>query len=271
MVGVGCGSGSQYPLSVGIAPRPSLATIPYMSALPVAGLPSPPIDPVELAERFLGHRFVDHGLLALALTHAGSLGSMTPPEVRVRESNERLEYLGDALLGAAVAEALYLRLPQASEKTLSQIRSRLVSRELLAQAFDAGGLGPCCRLSPPTRLQMPVSVRANLMEALLAAVFLDAGWPALVRAVERCVMPLQDEAMAEDGHRQRLQTLSQQRDGRLPEYRCEQTGGSAHEPVFTATVTVGGECASGSGGSRRRAESAAAAALLARLAATDRR
>ena len=225
--------------------------------------------PRAAAQRCLGHGFHDEALLLRALTHSSRLGAQASAERKLAEANERLEFLGDALLGAAVGLALYRRLPDADEGRLSCLKSNLVSREVLARAFTAspllahaqvgGNMGPAAG--------WPDSVRANLAEAVLAAVFLDGGFDALCTAVAAFLGPaMADPAHAIQDPRQRLLVWGLEHHRTLPTYAAERSGGSDHTPEFTATASINGRSASGHGGSRRRAEAAAAAALLAALA-----
>ena len=122
----------------------------------------------------------DDDLLRRACTHASceddSVGA---------HANERLEFLGDALLGAAIAQALFEIHPDSAEGSLSRTRSRLVSRATLAEAISETDLLTVCEVGPQTPEPWPASIRANLTEALLAAVYLDGGWHALRTAVDR--------------------------------------------------------------------------------------
>jgi ribonuclease-3 len=219
---------------------------------------------VDAVETALGWRVGDAGLLARACTHASRCGAQATAAVRLAEANERLEFLGDALLGGALCLALYQRSAQASEGALSRRKSQLVSRETLARLIEASGLLAYCQVGQQMTVPWPDSVKANLMESILAAVYLDGGWGALVAAVERLygerLAGVADDA-PEDA-KTALQEWALARRFKLPAYACERTGGSDHQPTFTATVTVGERTASGGGTSRRRAEVAAAQALL---------
>jgi ribonuclease-3 len=215
-----------------------------------------------------GHTMGDDALLAQAATHLSLLGAQAGVR-RNREANERLEFLGDAVLGAAIVHLLYRRLPDMDEGWLTRLKSRLVSREQLARVIEAAGLLPHCRVGaqmgadPAT---WPDSLKANLMEAILGAIFLDGGWPALSTAVDRLWSDrIEAPEMAVQDVRQRLQEVCHRLHGALPTYAAERSGGTDHQPEFTATVAIAGQSATGTGIGRRRAESAAAAALLAML------
>jgi ribonuclease-3 len=218
-------------------------------------------------EQALGHRFGDARLLLQACTHASRCGPQASPADKRRDANERLEFLGDALLGGALCLILFRRFPDADEGLLSRLKSRLVSREILARAIEDAGLLTHCRVGNQMGQAWPDSVKANLMESLLAAVFFDGGWPALELAVERLFAGrIADPTSADQDARMRLQTWCLEHHKKLPDYTCERSGGSDHEPQFLATAAIGALKAEGRGGSRRRAEAAAADALMALLA-----
>ena len=208
-------------------------------------------------------------LLRQAFTHTSATDPRQTPAMRHAQANERLEFLGDALLGAAVCDLLFQRHAGLDEGRLSRMKSNAVSRTTLAAAITASGLLRHARVGTqmgagPTA--WPESVRANVCEALLGAIYLDGGWPALRTAVAR----LLDAAFADPGlqasdPRMRLQAWCLEHHRQLPAYTHARLGGTDHNPEFTATARIGDASAAGSGTSRRRAEAAAAAALLARL------
>lgn len=216
----------------------------------------------------LGHRFTDRDLLLRACTHSSRLGAQASAALRLAEANERLEFLGDAVLGGALCLMLYRRSPGADEGVLSREKALLASRTTLARLFTASGLESVCLLGPQMPRPLPDSVKANLMEALLGGTFLDGGWDALVKAVEKLyASELAGDAVSGRDAKTALQEWALAHHRSLPAYRSERSGGTDHEPQFTATVTVGEISASGEGTSRRRAELAAATALGERLRA----
>lgn len=213
-------------------------------------------------ETATGHRFADLLLIERACTHASFCDAQASARDRLAQANERLEFVGDALLGAALCLLLYRRFPDASEGALSKRRSQLASRATLARVIEGADLLAHCRVGGQLQRGWPDSVKANLMEAILAAIFLDAGWSALLTAVERSFAGrLDDEGGSLDDAKTALQEWSLARFGSLPVYASAREGGSDHEPLFVATVTAGGASATGNGGSRRRAEAAAAAVM----------
>jgi ribonuclease-3 len=222
---------------------------------------TPVSDPVEglaaAVAAATGHAFRERGLLLRACTHSSHPG-------RGPESNERFEFLGDALLGAALALLIHERFPAADEGQLSRLKSHLVSRSTLARAGEAAGVLAHCLVGAQMGGAWPDSVKANLVEALLAAIYFDGGWPALVEAVRRLLAGrIEDPDAGREDARMRLQVWSLEHHQRLPEYVSARAGGSDHQPEFAAVVSIAGLSAEGRGGSRRRAEAAAAGALLA--------
>ena len=214
-------------------------------------------------ERRLGHRFASPDLALQALTHR-SFG--TP-------HNERLEFLGDSLLNCAVATLLYERFPQLPEGDLSRLRAALVNQASLSSIAQQLGLGERLRLGEGELksggFRRP-SILADALEALLGAVFLDAGFEATRRAVEHLLAEQleRDQARPVDKDpKTELQEYLQGRRLQLPRYTVLKTEGEAHEQTFTVECRVEdlGLAATGTGASRRAAEQAAAAGVLANL------
>ncbi|RLA33545.1 MAG: ribonuclease III [Gammaproteobacteria bacterium] len=211
----------------------------------------------------LGHPFADRGLLDQALTHR-SAGA---------RHNERLEYLGDALLGLVIADELYCLLPHADEGELSRMRASLVRRETLAEIARDLELGENLRLGPGELKSGGYrrdSVLANGLEAVIGAAYLDGGFAAgqaLLRQLyaER-LANLPADGSAKDP-KTRLQEYLQARGRPLPEYRVAEGIGEDHDHTFTVECRVDGLAGSlsGVGRSRRKAEQAAASEALVRL------
>lgn len=216
-------------------------------------------DPRRLA-RALGHPFAREDLLLLALTHRSASAA----------NNERLEFLGDALLGFAVAEALVSRFPDADEGTLSRMRAALVKRESLAQIARALSLGDYLRLGAGelrTGGHTRDSILADALEAVLGAVYLDSGFSrarAVVLDLFRTAMEQQSESRTSKDPKTRLQELLQSRHRPIPDYEVLAIGGTQHEQSFTVRCVLSddGSASRGEGTSRRRAEQAAAQAML---------
>jgi ribonuclease-3 len=192
------------------------------------------------------------------------------------DNNERLEFLGDAVLGMVMAEELFRRFPAASEGTLSRLRARLVSTGPLAGVGAAIGIGPMLRLGSGELRSggfRRESILADATEALFGAIYLQDGLEAaralILRLYARQIEELQPEAELKDA-KTRLQELLQGRGEALPVYVLEGVAGEPHEQVFSVWCEVrlgaGGELrAQGAGSSRRRAEQEAAAGALGQL------
>lgn len=214
----------------------------------------------------LGYRFGDPGLLRQALSHR-SAG--TP-------HNERLEFLGDGLVGAIVAELLYERFPRASEGQLTRLRARLVRREALAELARTLALGDQLRLGPGELKSggfRRESILADAFEALVAAIFLDGGWEACRSWLrQRCADALAalDPGQTADA-KTRLQEWLQGRGRGLPLYTVVDASGEAHAQQFVVECRAEGvaEPSQGRAGSRKQAEQIAAQAMLAHLEGTS--
>jgi len=213
--------------------------------------------PASLENR-LGHRFKDPRLLAQALTHR-SHGV---------DNNERLEFLGDGVLGCAVAQELYSRFPQLPEGKLTRLRASLVREDALAgvaERLDIAGL-----IQVGARQQVTRSLLADAVEALVGAVFVDAGYDAARKVVLVAVGPLIDgldpDLPAKDAKTE-LQERLQAKHLPLPQYRVTTVEGEAHRQSFEVECSIGEPplAATGKGTSRQRAEQEAARALLEKL------
>lgn len=211
----------------------------------------------------LGHEFQRPELLVRALTHS-SLASVTRP------SNERLEFLGDRVLGLAMAEALVMADRKAAEGQLAPRFNALVRKETCAAVARETGVGEALKLG---RSEMSTGGRrkdallADAMEAVLAAVYLDAGFEAARDMVLRLwggrIAAVDDNAR---DAKSALQEWAQARGQQPPRYVELGRSGSDHEPVFTVEVRLdSGETETASARTKRAAEQSAAKALLARL------
>ncbi len=188
-------------------------------------------------------------------------------------NNERLEFLGDAVLSLITAQYLIERFPEADEGTLSRLRARLVSGEFLARQAASTGLGELLVLGPgelKSGGQRRESILADALEALCGAVFLDGGLEAARRVMLRWLEDaLPDEALLTElkDPKTRLQELLQARGLPLPRYSIESVEGALHAQRFRVTceVTPMAARAHGQGSSRRRAEQAASAGVLVQI------
>jgi len=208
----------------------------------------------------LGHEPRDPSLFVAALTHRSATGP----------NNERLEFLGDAVLNLVVAELLYRSFPDASEGDLSRLRARVVSAEPLAEVAAEINVGEILNLGSgelKTGGFRRQSILADALEAICGALFLDGGLDAARRVIaqlfEKRIASLPAPETLKDA-KTRLQEYLQSRGLALPRYGVERTEGEAHAQTFWATceVTTLGLRASGSGSTRRRAEQEAAELIL---------
>ncbi len=210
---------------------------------------------------FIGYAFDDPGLLAQALTHR-SAGS---------PHNERLEFLGDSLLNLVIAEQLYARWPKADEGAMTRARAELVRESTLASLARDLQLGAALTLGPGEMKSgghRRDSILADAVEAIIAAVYLDAGFDACRGVVLEWFEPLLSalpplHQVGKDA-KTRLQEWLQARQQALPMYALLGESGDDHDKTFLVSCTLSEphQASQGSGGSRRAAEQAAAAAML---------
>lgn len=216
----------------------------------------------------LGYRFADPALLELALTHR-SVGVA---------HNERLEFLGDAVLNLAVSSLLYDRHATSDEGDLTRVRAHLVREDSLHRAAVALGLPEALRLSEAELraggAQRP-SILADALEAVIGAVFLDGGYEPACALVSRVfgevIVASEADHWTKDAKTE-LQEWLQARRIPVPVYRIVATRGQAHAQTFDVECTVAalGLTERGEGRSRRAAEQEAARRMLAALRASDR-
>lgn len=230
--------------------------------------------PSALARR-LRHRFSRADLLERALTHSSGA-----PVARGRpvaaETYERLEFLGDRVLGLVLADLLYHRFPEESEGELARRHAKLAWRESLVEVAARLDLGLYVRMSEGEShagSRRNAAILADCCEAVIGALYLDGGMKAARGFIERAWGPLieADQAPPRDP-KTTLQEWVQARGRRLPHYRVVERAGPSHAPEFTVELTISGEKPERARGrSKREAEQAAAASLLARLAGGDGR
>jgi len=215
----------------------------------------------------LGYAFRNPDLLRGALTHR-SFGV---------SNNERLEFVGDAVLNCVVAASLYQRFPALAEGDLSRARAALVNQDMLARVARGAGLGNEIRLGEgehKTGGAARPSILADALEAVFGAVFIDGGYDAARGVIQTCygdVLARADPASLGKDPKTRLQEYLQARRMSVPEYVVVSTTGEAHAQVFDVECRIAPMkiVATGRGGSRRAAEQAAAEAALARIEAVD--
>ena len=212
-------------------------------------------------EQSLDYEFTDARLLELALTHRSAHG----------DNNERLEFLGDAVLDLIVSEVIFRSHPHSPEGDLSRLRASLVNKGTLAEIATELGIGEFLHLGSGERktgIQRRESILADALEAIFGAVYLDAGFDAARRIIERAygnrfeVFPDVDELRDPKTH---LQEWMQARQMGLPDYELLDVTGKAHRQVFRASCKVDERTTTGTGTTRRNAEQQAAERMLAQL------
>lgn len=216
----------------------------------------------------LGYRFKQPGLLLRALTHRSFSA----------DHNERLEFLGDSVLGLSVASLLFQRLPHASEGELSRVRANLVNQDSLHRLAHRLGLSAYIRLGAGELRsggrQRP-SILADAFEAVIGAVYLDAGYVAAEQLVHRLFADVSLDAAAivlRKDAKTALQEWLQARGIAVPVYTVQAVQGAAHQQSFEVMCQIDalGVTQLGQGTSRRAAEQAAAAQVLAAMADTGK-
>jgi ribonuclease-3 len=223
----------------------------------------------RLLER-LNYRFQDPSLLDEALTHKSYLNEA--PERSCRD-NERLEFLGDAVLDLMISELFLARFPEAPEGTLSKLRAKTVSEAALGQVARRLDLGAALRLGRGEELtggRDKPSLLADALEAVIAAVYLDGGLaaarhvalPAFAEVIDNLSRP---EAA---DHKTELQEICQRDFGGLPAYRVLRESGPDHDKQFDVEIAIRGEVYGvGTGRSKKEAEQKAARSALEKLRA----
>jgi len=224
---------------------------------------------VPTAERAIGHRFANPELLVQALTHA----SVTDSRL---QSNERLEFLGDSVLGLVAAERIYALFPGLLEGEMTKIKSTAVSRRTCADIADGMGLIELLHLGKGMRngSPLPRSLSAAVLEAVIAAIYLDSG----LDAVRSFLAPHLDPRIrkaARLGHQENfksvLQQHAQQQLNATPHYRVLDERGPDHAKYFSIAVEIGGrQFAAQWAQSKKRAEQLAALEALRQFGLIER-
>lgn len=224
---------------------------------------------LQVLQRQLGHQFAQPALLELALTHRSFSA----------DHNERLEFLGDSVLNLAVSGMLYAQLSRLPEGDLSRIRANLVKQDTLVTLATELGLSQVIRLGEgelKTGGRQRPSILADAVEAVIGAVFLDAGYDTAARLVHHLFRNIEINpkmsAMGKDPKTE-LQEWLQGRKMGLPVYQVTETSGAAHQQTFVVSCLVAelARTELGQGHSRRVAEQAAAALMLAHLKTLKKR
>ncbi len=214
-------------------------------------------------EEVVGYWFKDSGLLKQAMSHK-SFASESGSGVY----NERLEFLGDSVLAAVVAHALYVDYPQEAEGILSKKKSLLVSRPSLAAWGEELQLGSYLYLGvgeESTGGRTRQSLLANAVEALIGAIYLDGGYEQAAVFIQRWYA-VKHGSLLETDHKSRLQEILQKRYKSPPAYELTSSTGPDHDKSFSILVRIGErELGRGAGKNKKEAEQAAACDALGRM------
>ena len=224
---------------------------------------------MEILEKKLGYTFRDPSLLRAALYHSSYANEHRAAGIR---SNERLEFLGDAVLGFVTAEYLYAKHPDLPEGDLTRRRAALVCEESLHEVAQALDLGSCLHLGRGEEQgggRHRPSILADATESVFAAVYLDGGMDAARDLIHRVLLDKEREEQVEERRRDyktELQELVQRKSGSTLSYRMVGSNGPDHAKVFEAAALLNGEAYStGTGHSKKEAEQSAARAALEKL------
>jgi ribonuclease-3 len=222
--------------------------------------------PLERLDEALGVAFDDPALREMALTHRSFAF-----ERGLLATNERLEFLGDSVLGLVVTDMAYREYPEMPEGALAKLRAAVVNMSALADVARSLGLGDVVLLGKGEEQsggRDKPSILADALEAVFGAVYLDRGLEVATSLIERLFRPRMQAYVRGEGDRDYktiLQELASQALRSMPEYRLEERGPD-HEKEFTATVHLGGEpMGTGTGRSKKEAEQRAAAQAFARM------
>lgn len=222
---------------------------------------------IQELEKRIGHTFRNPDLLRTALTHP-SFSS----EHRTGSDYQRLEFLGDAVLELSISHYLYFEMPKTDEGKLTRIRQALVREETLSHVAQKIGLGDFIRMSigeEHTGGRSKPSILCDVMESVIAAIYLDDGYEAADRFIRGILTQDLDPGMLVNhlDAKSRLQEVLQKKD-KMPAYEFIASTGPDHSPTFTYRVTVNGEVlGEGSGTSKQNAQQAAAREALSRMGA----
>ena len=226
--------------------------------------PSDEVDPrLTRCEDIIGYQFADHDLLQRCLTHS----SAAPTRL---ESNERLEFLGDAVLGLVTCELLYRRFPRYAEGELTRLKSILVSRVSCSLICERLGLHELLFVGKGLRnaKRLPDSVKAASLETIIAGVYLDGGLEAARSFITTFLDPEVDLAVASNSRNFKsvLQQISQKRFTETPVYRLLDEQGPDHSKCFQVAAVIGSTVYPAAwGNSKKEAEQEAARQAIARI------
>ena len=223
---------------------------------------------MEALEEKLGYRFNQRALLENALTHSSYANEN---KARGCQSNERLEFLGDSVLGMVTADYLFRTHPDLPEGDLTRTRAALVCEGSLVEVAQQLDLGAYLKLGKGEDAgggrERP-SIVADAVEAVLAAVYLDGGIGSARRLIQHFILDREEEKSASRDYKTALQELIQRQSGQVLAYRLTGAQGPDHAKVFSVEVDLNGATVGrGQGRSKKEAEQMAAKAAIEKLAA----
>lgn len=217
-------------------------------------------------EEKLGYEFINPALLENALTHSSYANEN---KVKRLQNNERLEFLGDSVLGMVVADYLYRAHPDLPEGDLTRTRAALVCEESLAEVAQQLALGSYLKLGRGEDAgggRTRPSIVADAVEAVLAAVYLDGGIGSVRKIIRRFILDRESEKGASRDFKTALQELVQRESGQVLSYRITGSEGPDHAKTFSAEVDLNGApVGQGQGHSKKMAEQMAAKAAIEKL------
>ncbi len=221
---------------------------------------------MKTLEEKLGYTFQDPSLLENALTHSSRANESRGAQA----SNERLEFLGDSILGMVVADHLYRNHPDLPEGDLTRTRAALVCEESLVQVAQGLDLGNYLRLGKGEETgggRNRPSIQADAVEAVLAAIYLDGGIGSVRKVIQAQILSRELASLAKPrDYKTALQELVQRESGQVLQYRLTGEEGPDHDKRFFIQVTLNGQpLGAGSGRSKKEAEQMAAQAAIAAL------
>ncbi|MBI5561650.1 MAG: ribonuclease III [Deltaproteobacteria bacterium] len=225
---------------------------------------------IEEFKKTLGLERAELGLLETVFVHKSYLNEKGGAEYR--ESNERLEFLGDAVLSCVISALLYQRFPAVEEGELTRMRARLVNKRALAEVASELGMGGCLLMGRGEYNAggaLNPTILAGALEALLGAIYMGAGFDEAAAYIGRLFTPMINETLAGPGHfdfKPRLQEIAQRVYRDSPVYRLVNESGPPHKKIFEVEVSVQGNVLGlGAASSKKEAEQAAASEALKRL------
>ena len=221
-------------------------------------------DPAGIEKR-LQYEFIDKSLLLEALRHSSYVNEISDPDLR---DNERLEFLGDAVLNLTIGHILMHNYPDIKEGDLSRSRANLVNESQLAETARSFKLGDYILLGKGemhTQGREKNSILADAFEALMAAIYLDGGYDAAYKIIENKFQPLMEQLDAADNnydYKSRLQERAQVEHGVIPDYKIVREDGPDHDKTFWVALEAIGIHTEGNGKSKKAAEQDAARKAL---------